>query len=108
MRELILDTLADKPGIEIVGEVTAETEITNQVNKTSPDLVVIALDNSGKRPNLCDEILHEHPQVRILAVASRESRSVCYWASFDIHSDDVDPSEAGILNAVRSIAAGVN
>jgi DNA-binding NarL/FixJ family response regulator len=107
MRELILSTLADQPGIEIVGEVSDDAEIPVRVNETLPDLLVIALDEPGNRPHVCDAILREHPELRILAVASQQNRTVCYWASLDIHSDEVEPSEEGILNAVRSVAQGV-
>jgi DNA-binding NarL/FixJ family response regulator len=107
MRELILATLADEPGIEIVGEVSDDAEIPARVDETLPDLLVIALDEPGKRPQICDAVLRDHPQVRIIAVASEQNRSTGYWASFDIHSDDIEPSEAGILNAVRSMATGV-
>jgi DNA-binding NarL/FixJ family response regulator len=106
MRELILATLADEPGIEIVGEVPNEAEIPDRVHETRPDLLVIALDEPGKRPRICDAVLRNHPQVRIIAVASDQNRSTGYWASFDIHSDDIEPSTSGILNAVRTMAAG--
>lgn len=107
MRELIVATLADEPGIEIVGEVSEDSEIPARVHQTLPDLLVIALDEPGRRPRICDTVLREHPQVRIIAVAADQNRSTGYWASFDIHSDDIEPSEAGILNAVRSMAAGM-
>lgn len=108
MRELIVATLADQTGIEIVGEVSDETAIPEQVSQTLPDLVVIALDEPGKRPYICDTILRKHPDLRVLAVASQQNRSICYWASFDIHSDDIEPSEAGILNVVKNMVAGVS
>src|SRR5215470_7316732 len=106
MRELILSTLADQPDIEIAGEVSDDEEIPNRVSQTLPNLVVIALDEPGKRPAICDTILRQHPEVRILAVASKQNQSICYWASFDIHSDDIESSEAGFLSAVRGMAAG--
>jgi len=104
MRELIVSTLADEPGIEIVGEVADEAEIAERVRQIAPDLLVIALDEPSKRPQLCDTLLREHPELRIIAVASQENCSVFYWASFDIHSSEIEPSEQGILNAVRNIA----
>jgi len=107
MRELILETLAGEPGIEIVGEVSDEAEIPARVHQTLPDLLVIALDEPGKRPRVCDAVLRDHPQMRIIAVAPEENRSTGYWASFDIHSGDIEPSEKGILDAVRSMAEGV-
>ncbi len=106
MRELILATLADQPDIEVVGEVTHEAEIPGRVHETLPDFLVIALDEPGRRPDICDAILRAHPEVRILAVAFDQNRTICYSAAFDIHSDDIEPSETGILNAVRNVAAG--
>ena len=103
MRELILATLADEPGVEIVGEVSDEGEIRERVNQTSPDLLLIALDEPAKRPAICDRLLRDHPELRIIAVASQQNYSVFYWASFDIHSSEIEPSEQGILNAVRNI-----
>jgi DNA-binding NarL/FixJ family response regulator len=107
MRELILETLADEPGVEIVGEVGDDAEIPARVRQTMPDLLVIALDEPGMRPRVCDTVLRDHPQLRIIAVAANQNRSIGYWASFDIHADDIETSEAGILNAVRSLATGV-
>jgi DNA-binding NarL/FixJ family response regulator len=107
MRESILDTLADQPGIQIIGEVSDEAEIHGRVNETLPDLLFITLDEPGKRPVLCDTILREHPDVRIIAVASEKNRTVFYWSSLSIHSNEIEPSEQGILNAVRRLASVV-
>jgi DNA-binding NarL/FixJ family response regulator len=104
MRELIVSTLADEPGVEIVGEVADEAEIAERVSEARPDLLVIALDDPSKRPQLCDTLLRDCPKLRIIAVASQENCSVFYWASFDIHSSEIEASEQGILNAVRNIA----
>lgn len=104
MRELLLGTLADQPWIEVIGEVTDDSEIPELVHKTSPDLLVIATDEPGKRPWICDSLLQLHPELRIIAVDPRQNYSVCYWATLDIHSDDIEPSEEGFLSAVRSAA----
>jgi DNA-binding NarL/FixJ family response regulator len=105
VRELLLATLADRPNIEIVGEVSNEAEIAASVKRTAPDLLLISLDDSGKRPCVCDTVLRSNPEVRIVAVASEHNRSVCYWASLqlDIHSRDIEPSEEGILGVMRHI-----
>jgi DNA-binding NarL/FixJ family response regulator len=108
MRELILETLGDQPGVEIVGEVSDENEIPARIQETSPDLLVIALDEPAQRPQICEMVLREHPQLRIIAVASAQNRSVYYWASFDIHSNDIESSEEGFLAAVRSITTRVS
>src|ERR1700674_918206 len=102
MRELILATLADQPDIEVVGEVALEAEIPERVHETLPDFFVIGFVEPGKRPDICDTILRAHPEVRILAVASNQNLSISYWASLDIHSDDIELSEKGLLSALRS------
>ncbi len=107
MRELLVEMLEEEPWIQIVGEVTNEQEIRELVQKTSPDLLVVTAEKPGKRPAICDELLREFPSLRIIAVAAEESYSVCYWASLDIHADDIEPSEQGFLSAVKNVAETV-
>jgi len=102
MRETILTTFADQPDIEIVGEVADDSEIVEYVKRTLPNFVVIALDQPGRRPSLCDDLLREHPEVRIIAVAPAKNYIVYYWASLDIHSSNIEASEEGMLNALRN------
>ncbi len=102
MRELILTTFADQPDIEIVGEVGEESEISESVKRTLPNFVVIALDHPGRRPAICDELLREYPEVRVIAVAPEKNFVVYYWASLNIHSNDIEASEEGILSAMRT------
>jgi chemotaxis response regulator CheB len=102
MRETILATFADQADVEIVGEVVDESEIIESVNRTRPNFVVIALDQPGSRPRVCDDLLREHPEVRVIAVAPAKNYVVYYWASLDIHSSNIEASEEGMLNALRS------
>jgi chemotaxis response regulator CheB len=102
MREIVLTTFADQPDIEIVGEVADECEISESVKKTLPHFVVIALDQPGRRPPICDKLLRDYPEVRIIAVAPANNYIVYYWASLDIHSSNIEASEEGMLSALRS------
>ena len=102
MRETILAAFADQPDIEIVGEVTDDSEIAEYVKKTLPNFVVIALDQPGRRPSVCDDLLREHPEVRVIAVAPQNNYVVYYWASLDIHSSNIEASEEGMLSALRN------
>src|ERR1700757_5138535 len=92
MRESVLTTFADQPDIEIVGEVADESEISASVKKTLPNVVVIALDQPGIRPRICDELLREHPEVRVIAVAPEKNSIVYYWAPLSIHSNELEAS----------------
>lgn len=101
MRDIVLTTFADQPDIEIVGEVADESEISEKVGKTMPDFVVIALDQPGRRPSICDTLLREHPGVHVIAVAHEINQIACYWASLEIHCNNIEASEQGMLNAIR-------
>lgn len=101
MREMILATFAEQPDIEVVGEVTDENEIASTVQRTQPDFLVISQERMGRRPSVCDVVLHRHPEVRIIALAPEQNYSVHYWISQQIHCRDVEASEAGILQVLR-------
>ncbi|OLB27435.1 MAG: hypothetical protein AUH13_23705 [Acidobacteria bacterium 13_2_20CM_58_27] len=102
MRETILTTFADQPDVEIVGEVAEESEIFESVKRTLPNFVVIALDHPGERPRICDDLLREYPDVRVIAVDPANNYVVYYWASLDIHSSSIEASEEGLLGALRN------
>jgi chemotaxis response regulator CheB len=101
MRELIVNTFADQPDIDIVGEVVEEATVPEAVNRLSPDFLVLSQDDMAERPSVCDVVLRQHPELRIIAVAPDRNYSVHYWVSFDIHSHDVEASEEGILGVLR-------
>jgi len=101
MRELVLETILDQPDIEIVAEIQNEDEIANAVDGMHPDFLIIALDESGRRPSLCDTLLLRYPKMKILALAPERNVSIFFWASFDIHSSQVEASQAGILSTLR-------
>jgi DNA-binding NarL/FixJ family response regulator len=101
IRELVLESIADQPGIEIVAEIENEDEILNVVEATHPDFLIIALDDRGRQPALCDILLPRYPEMKILALAPERNVSMFFWASFDIHSRSIEASEAGILGTLR-------
>jgi DNA-binding NarL/FixJ family response regulator len=102
MRELIIETFVDQPDITVVGEVTEEAQIADRVQETSPDFLIIALDDPRERPAVCDEVLRMHPEVGVIAVAAHSNETVRYWASFSIHSSVMEASEEAILAAIRN------
>jgi len=102
MRELILNTFADQPDIEIVDEVPDEADILERVEKTNPDFVILAQDTLAGRPSICDNVLRARPDVRIIAVAPHHNYLVHYWASLDIQSRRVESSEQALLGIMRT------
>lgn len=102
MKDLVLATVADQPDIEVVGVTENEAEITELVERTRPDYLIIALDESEIRPGLSGFLLGRYPQMKILAVAPEQNRSLFYWAFVDIRSHPVETSEQGILSLLRN------
>jgi chemotaxis response regulator CheB len=101
MREIVLATISDQPDIEIVGELQNDAEVAAAVEQTHPDFLILALEDPEQRPSFCDFILERYPRMKILAVAPERNMSIFYWASLDIHSNRVEASEEGVLNALR-------
>ena len=101
MRELVLETISSQPDIEVMAEIQDDSKIAQLVEELHPDCLIIALDESDNRPDICDSLLERHPQLKILALASERNSSIFYWATLSIRSNRVETSEQGILNALR-------
>ena len=101
MRELVLSVISEQPDIEVVGETDSEAEITEMVERTQPDFLIISLEGQEKRPGLCGFLLGRYPRMKVLAVAAERDSTMFYWAFVDIRSREVENSENGILAALR-------
>jgi DNA-binding NarL/FixJ family response regulator len=101
MRELVMATISDQPDIEIVGEIQEESAIASAVNHTQPDFLIVTLEGHDHLPDFCKSILQSHPQIKIIAIASDRNSTVFYWASLRVQSNQIEASEAGVLNALR-------
>src|SRR5216684_8380722 len=101
LRELVLATLSEQAGILVVGEAGDEKDVPSLVAEMKPDFLLIALDESQKRPLLCDVLLREFPALRIIAVAPNTNVGIYYWASFEIHSTTMEASEKELLEMLR-------
>ena len=108
MRELVLATISDQPDIEIMGEVKHDSEIAQVAAEAQPDFVIIALDTPARRPEICETLFRRNPEVKVLALAPEHNNSVLFWSRLDIHAQQVESSEAGILSALRGKTAAVS
>jgi chemotaxis response regulator CheB len=102
MRELVLATIVEQPDIEVVGEIQNESEIPELVDTTRPDFLIIALDQTEGRPELCGFLLGRYPGMKVLAVAAERNSSILYSAFVDIRAKRVENSEQGLLNSLRN------
>ena len=104
IRELVMATISDQPDIEIVGEIQEETDLEHAVEETRPDFLIVALERSNSLPDICKNILRNHPQMRVIAIAADRNSSMFYWTSLSIESNQIEASEAGVLSAIRGKA----
>ena len=105
LRQMVLSTLSEQAGIRVVGEAENENDVPSLVAETKPDFLLIALDESRRRPPLCDLLLKDFPALRIIAVAPNTNVGIYYWASFEIHSTTMEASEKALLDVIRKSAA---
>ena len=104
MRDLVVSTIGEQPDIQVLGEVEHESEIRKAVEKLQPDCLIIALENPNTRPPICDALLRDYPEMRILAVSAQHDSSMFFWASLNIYEHRIEASEQGVLSALRSVA----
>ena len=104
IRELVMATISDQPDIEIVGEVLEESEIEGAVDKSCPDFLIVALEETDRMSQICQLVMQHHPEMRVIAIAPDRNSSMFYWASLRIQSNQIEASEAGVLGALRGKA----
>ncbi len=101
MRELIMATIADQPDIELIGEVGRHSDLTEAVEQSRPDVLIVEMDSRDRYRAQLGFLLGRYPEMRILALAPEQNRALFYWAIVDIRSKPLESSEQGILDAVR-------
>jgi AmiR/NasT family two-component response regulator len=101
MRELILATVSDQDGIEIVGEVQNEQQIESAVAAVQPDFLIVALDRNDRVPDACITVLQKHPSLRVIAISAERGNTMFYWTSLNIQHTPIEASERGVLNVLR-------
>jgi DNA-binding NarL/FixJ family response regulator len=104
-REAVRSALSEQAGILVVGETGNEHEVPSMVAETKPDFVLIAFDESRKRPALCDVLFREFPALQMIAVAANTNFGIHYWASLEIHSAIMETSEKALLETIRGKTA---
>jgi chemotaxis response regulator CheB len=102
MRDLLLSSIADQPDIEVVGEVFDESRLPETVDELLPDALIVTLENTDKHAALCGFLLGRYPKMKIIALAPERNLGLYYWAVVNIRSQQLESSEARVLEALRS------
>ena len=102
MRELVLETIAGQPDIEIVSEVQNRADITRVVEDVQPDFLIIELTESESCLLLYSKLLQQFPKMKILALSLDGDSKIFYGPSLHVLANGVEASEEGVLGALRS------
>jgi DNA-binding NarL/FixJ family response regulator len=103
MRELVMALISDQPDIEVVGEITEQSEIEDAVERTHPDFLIVALERYDRLPAFCESVLQRYPRLKIIAIAADRNSTIFYWASLRVQSSQIEASEAGVLDTLRGV-----
>jgi AmiR/NasT family two-component response regulator len=98
----VLEKLSEQAGILVVGEAGDEEDVPSLVAETKPDFLLIALDESLRRPPLCDVLFQQFPALQIIALAPNTNGGIHYRSSMEIHSTKMEKSEKTLLEMIRS------
>lgn len=96
--------LQQQSDIEVVGTVLDPVELLVAVGDTQAEVVVVTLPDSGEMPGICSHLLHEYPQLLILALSSARTRACVYRQAITVEPL-ADISDEGILTTVRRVKA---
>jgi DNA-binding NarL/FixJ family response regulator len=101
MREAVRTALSRHTDMEVVGELEDELEILPAIERTQAHCLIIAQEEFGRRPGICDTVFDKYPHIKILAVAPGSDDSVFYWVFMEIRLSRIETSEDGVINALR-------
>jgi len=75
--DILAAVLSAEPDMEVVGVLPSRGKLRATVAETKADVVVLALEDS-ELPEDCGRLLHAHPRMRVLGVASDGRRGFLY------------------------------
>ena len=101
MREAVRTALSRHADMEVVGEIENELEILPSIERTQAHCLIVAQEEFGRRPAICDTVFDKYPHMKILAVAPGSDDSVFYWVFMEIRLSRIETSEEGVIKALR-------
>lgn len=88
--------------VEVVKTGSDPIQLLMMVEDTQADVVVVTLPDSGTMPGICSHLLHEYPQLVILALTANRTRGHVY-RQIIAAEQLADISDEGIVMAIRQV-----
>jgi|HubBroStandDraft_4_1064222.scaffolds.fasta_scaffold357508_1 DNA-binding NarL/FixJ family response regulator len=102
MRESIAMSLAGEEDIEVIADVTDETEISRAIEQATPEFLIVSLDSRRFGSSAREDMLQRFPAMQIMALANDGNSFILFSASDGIRSMTYEGPEADILEVMRS------
>ncbi|ETX03459.1 response regulator transcription factor [Candidatus Entotheonella palauensis] len=101
-RQFLEAIFRQQSDVQLVGTVLDPIELLIEVEHTEADVVVITLPDSGDIPGICSHLLHQYPQLLILAL-SADCQRACTYQQVIATEPLAVASEENILLAIRRV-----
>ncbi len=101
--DIVEQVISEQPDMEIVGKLVARAPLTEAAAELSADVVIVGLE-AAELPDVCEELVISHPQIKVLAVAG-DGRGAFLYELRPQTSPLGEVSPEGLVNAIRAAAA---
>ena len=95
-------SLAGEEDIEVIADVTDETEISRAIEQATPEFLIVSLDSRRFGSSAREDMLQKYPAMQIMALANDGNSFILFSASDGIRSMTYEGPEADILEVMRS------
>jgi len=99
--DILAAVLSAEPDMEVVGVLSSRGKLRATVAETKADVVVLALEDS-ELPEDCGRLLHAHPRMRVLGVASDGRRGFLYELR-PLKASLGELSPQGLVETIRTL-----
>jgi len=97
-------SLANEEDVEVVADISDETEITQVIEETTPEFLIVAQDSRRFGPSAREGMLRRYPKMKILALATDGNSFTLFSSADGVQSILYQGSEVEILKALRDHA----
>jgi len=100
LSEVIRNLIERQPDMVVMGEVIDPLQLLLASRQTAVDAVIITPLNAKGEPKICQQLLAEHPRLKIVTLSANGEAAYLYQSGVPRFCID-EPSGQSILGAIR-------
>jgi DNA-binding NarL/FixJ family response regulator len=100
LSDVIRNLVEHQSDMEITGEVVDPIQLLKIARQTLVDAVIITPLKANGEPKICQQLLAEHPGIKIIAITEKGEAARLYQFGVPMRRMS-EPSEHSILDAIR-------